>query len=96
MPETQPDTQPDTQLVPSSVPSSIAPISPSHHTQTQTELDIYVEDADVGTEGTIGPMASRDNWAEAHPKVTWMETQTSQHSEQDSDKLPDLIQIDGD
>ena len=86
--ETQPDTQPETQSVPSSVPSSITPIPPSHHTQTQTELD--VEDADVGTEGTIGPMASRDNWAEAHPKVTWMETQTSQT---DSDQVPDLIPI---
>ena len=59
--------------------------------------EVDVEDADVGTEGTIGPMAlGRWHWAEAHPKVTWMETQTSQHSEQDSDKLPDLIQIDGD
>ena len=87
VPETVPETQPES--VPSSVPSSIPPPIPrSYQTRTQTELDD--EDADVGTEGTIGPMDGRDNWAESHPNVTWMETQTS---ETDIDKVPHLIQI---
>ena len=85
--ETQLSSEAQLESGPSSVPSWI-PLS--YQTQTQTELD--VEGADVGTEGTIGLKDWRDNLAGSHPKAAWMETQTPKI---DSGRLqvPHLIPI---
>jgi hypothetical protein len=89
VPETQLHTQPDSESVPSSIPASVNPgiVNPG------------IEDGWRGR-GLMAFTEMRENWTEGHPKstdLTWMDTQTEDNDKpDDNDKLPDLIQIDGD